>query len=234
MCTISYYLERGGIMTTGISLVRENAESMQPPRSLWVTFPLGRPLGVPNDTAFQHRVIAAALGLFERDIGPVLEDYPDDAPEVSVEAAPACPVSFPKAIGNTTWQSRLASEFSSLSPWYELGIRRRGGRTLVGASDFSIEKNLRKMGEYLDLNQLPTDELLWFKRAIEDVKIWYVEAMTAQPGNYNQNRVYETLWHETQLGAGLAKFYEGFGAHPKLYPFARLILPRAAVGGSTG
>ena len=36
-------------MTTGISLVRENTASMQPPRALWVPFPLGRPLGVPDD-----------------------------------------------------------------------------------------------------------------------------------------------------------------------------------------
>ena len=56
-------------MTTGISLVRENAESMRPPRSLWVSFSLGRPLGVPNDSQFQHRVIAAALNLLS-----VIED----------------------------------------------------------------------------------------------------------------------------------------------------------------
>ena len=45
MSALSYYLEREGIMTTGISLVRENTASMRPPRALWVSFPLGRPLG---------------------------------------------------------------------------------------------------------------------------------------------------------------------------------------------
>ncbi|MCZ6617015.1 MAG: hypothetical protein O7E57_02690 [Gammaproteobacteria bacterium] len=221
-------------MTTGISLVRENAESMQPPRSLWVTFPLGRPLGVPNDAAFQHRVIAAALDLLTRNHGPVLEDFPEDAPAVSVESAPSCPVSFPTVTDDSTWQGRLSCELSTLKPWYDLGRRRRGGRTLVGVSDLSIDENLRKLGEYLDLEQLPTDELIWFKRAIEDAKVYYVEALTAQPGNYNQTKVYETLWFETQLGAGLAKFYERFQAHPKLSLFARIVLPREAVGGSTG
>ena len=72
------------------------------------------------------------------------------------------------------------------------------------------------------------------KRAIEDAKVYYVEALTAQPGSYNQTKVYETIWHETQLGAGLAKFYEAFRAHPKLSLFARIVLPREAVGGSTG
>ena len=65
-------------MTTGISLVRENAASIQPPRSLWVTFPLGRPLGVPGDPAFQHGVIRAALALLETRSGPILADYPLD------------------------------------------------------------------------------------------------------------------------------------------------------------
>ena len=232
MCALSYYLERAGIMTTGISLVRENAESMRPPRSLWVTFELGRPLGVPNDVEFQQRVIAAALELLTRDHGPVLEDYPEDAPVVSVESAPACPVSFTKATDQTTWQGRLSSELATLKPWYDLGLRRRGGRTLVGVSDLSIDENLSKLGKYLDSDQLP-GELRWFKRAIEDAKVYYVEALTAQPGNYHSAQVYDTIWHDTELGAGLAEFYEAFRAHPKLSLFARIILPRDAVSGSS-
>ena len=221
-------------MTTGISLVRENAESMQPPRSLWVTFPLGRPLGIPDDDAFQHRVIAAALELLEQDHGPVLADFSEDAPVVNVESAPACPVSFPKATDDASWQGRLATELTTLQPWYDLGRRRRDGRTLVGASRSSVEDNLAKLGKYLDAGTLPTDELQWFKQAIEDAKAYYLEALTAQPGNYDQTEVYSTIWHETQLGAALAKFYEGFQSHPKLALFARLILPREAIGGSTG
>ena len=67
-------------MSTGISLVRENAASLQPPRTLWVSFPLGRPLGVPGDPAFQRRVIQAGLQLLTRSEGPVLQDYAEDAP----------------------------------------------------------------------------------------------------------------------------------------------------------
>jgi hypothetical protein len=89
---LSYYLERDGIMTEGISLVRENSQSMQPPRALWVSLPLvGRP---PGDTEFQHRVIDAALSLLTAEMGPVLVDYPEDAPTVSVDNTPTYPVSF--------------------------------------------------------------------------------------------------------------------------------------------
>ena len=72
-------------MTTGISLVRENAAAMRPPRMLWVPFPLGRPLGRAGDAEFQHRVIAHGLDLLHRPSGPVLEDYPEDMAEEMTE-----------------------------------------------------------------------------------------------------------------------------------------------------
>jgi hypothetical protein len=146
VCALSYYLEREGIMTTGISLVRENAESMQPPRSLWVPFPLGRPLGKPNDKAFQHRVIAAALALLERTTGPVLENYPEDAPTVSIEKSAACPVSFGNTQAEaTTWAARLVSELTQMQAWYDLGKRRRNGRSLVGVAGEPMQTMLKKI-----------------------------------------------------------------------------------------
>jgi hypothetical protein len=39
---LGHFLEREGIPTTGISLVREHTEKIRPPRALWVTFELGR------------------------------------------------------------------------------------------------------------------------------------------------------------------------------------------------
>ena len=151
MSALGYYLEREGILTTGISLVRENTLSMQPPRALWVTFPLGRPLGKPDDADFQHRVITAALGLLNRSTGPVLEDYPEDAPSIDVDSAPACPVSFTKQPKDLdTWKARILNELNGLQPWYDLGRRRRKGRTLVGLSDLAIDDNLSRLGQLLD------------------------------------------------------------------------------------
>ena len=221
-------------MTTGVSLVRENAASLKPPRTLWVPFPLGRPLGRANDAAFQHRVIGAALKLLERDGGPVLEDYPEDAPVGEGDATAACPVSFPRPAANDTWTARLLGELALLRPWYDLGRRRRRGRSLVGASRRSMDENLRKLGEYLDRGELPESELHWFKAAIEDAKIYYVEALTAQPGSAAGTAAYDTLWHETQFGAALAWFHDRFLAHPDLRPFARAVLPRRAVVGADG
>ena len=99
MSAIGHYLESEGIATASISLVREHTEVMQPPRALWVPFPLGRPMGVAHDPAFQRRVLRALLALFERPSGPVLEDFPEDAPADGLvhaddSAGEACPVFF--------------------------------------------------------------------------------------------------------------------------------------------
>ena len=80
MGALAYYLELAGMPTTQISLIREHTEAIRPPRALWVPFMLGRPLGAPNDPEFQTRVLRAALKLLDAPSGPVLEDYPEDAP----------------------------------------------------------------------------------------------------------------------------------------------------------
>ena len=80
MSALAHYFEAAGIPTTLSALVREHAVAIKPPRALSVPFELGRPLGAPEHAAFQTRVIAAALELLERPSGPILEDYPEDAP----------------------------------------------------------------------------------------------------------------------------------------------------------
>lgn len=68
-------LERAGITTVSVSLLREVAQVINPPRTLFVPFPMGFPLGEPNNTDLQHRVIAAALALLPRSEVPVLAEF---------------------------------------------------------------------------------------------------------------------------------------------------------------
>jgi hypothetical protein len=64
-------LERRGIATVAISLLRPVVERVRPPRALFVPFPHGYPLGRPNDPAGQLGVIEAALTLLEDgSLGP--------------------------------------------------------------------------------------------------------------------------------------------------------------------
>ena len=58
-------LERRGIATVAIQLLREVAERVRPPRALLVPFRHGYPLDRPSDSARQHAVVEAALRLLE-------------------------------------------------------------------------------------------------------------------------------------------------------------------------
>ena len=62
---IAAELERHGIATVALQLLREVAERVGPPRALWVPFPHGYPLAAPHAPARQHAVLEAALRLLE-------------------------------------------------------------------------------------------------------------------------------------------------------------------------
>lgn len=70
-------LERRGIATVAIQLLREVALRVRPPRALFVPFPHGYPLGLPGDVLGQRRVIESALRVLEAPslAPPVLVDF---------------------------------------------------------------------------------------------------------------------------------------------------------------
>ncbi len=70
-------LERRGIATVAIQLLRVVAERVRPPRALFAPFRHGYPLGAPLDAARQHAVIEAALRVLEisEPRPPVLVDF---------------------------------------------------------------------------------------------------------------------------------------------------------------
>ena len=141
---------------------------MRPPRILWVSFPLGRPLGKPGDAEFQTKVIESGLKLLVKPKGPILEDYPIDLPEAIDMEPPACPVSFARETPIDTWRAKLAKEVASLATWYELGLERRG-RTSVGCCDSSITEILARLADWLDdAGDFP--DHVWLKFALEDLK----------------------------------------------------------------
>jgi hypothetical protein len=72
---IQSIFEREGMATVSITLLREVTEKVAPPRALFVPYPLGYPLGKPNDAELQRRIIVAALALLERDALPLIEDF---------------------------------------------------------------------------------------------------------------------------------------------------------------
>ena len=65
VCLVAAEMERRGIRTVCLQLLRVVAEKVRPPRALLLPFRHGYPLDRPHDPAAQHRVLAAALALFE-------------------------------------------------------------------------------------------------------------------------------------------------------------------------
>jgi len=74
---IAAEMERRGITTVCIVLLREVAEKVRPPRALFVPFRHGYPLDRPHDPERQRAVIERALALTASDsAAPLLEDLP--------------------------------------------------------------------------------------------------------------------------------------------------------------
>ena len=232
VCGISYYLESEVIQTVRIVLFRDIAETMKPPRIFWVCFPLGRPLGKPADAAFQTKVIKYTLALLDAEQGPVLEDYPIDLPDIDIPP-PACPVSFHPKRDDESWRGRLTKEVAALTPWYELGLKPRG-RTMVGVCESSITDIVVDVTTWADDATQPFPEPSWLKLALEDLKSFYSEAITAQPGDYEAGYSDALIFDDTVLGELIVHYVNYFEAKDPNHPFIRVIASREQLKRSTG
>lgn len=180
-------------------------------------FVLGRPLGLPDDPAFQTRVLTAALRLLECPSGPVLADYDTDAPEPAQDEQPtilACPIpqrgqTNADAETEPSVRAMLAAEIAFLRPWYEQARLARG-RTTVGVSDSTPEAAADLLADWIergDHSGIPADRL---KLALDDLRAYCLEAGAAQPGAAtNHTRLEHWYWWQTAIGRALRE------AHPQ-------------------
>ena len=214
MGALGHYLEEEGIPTTQISLVREHTAVMHPPRALWVSFILGRPFGVPNDAAFQRRVLVAVLGLLEAKSGPVLEDYPEDAPRPLEEELEefACPFTLRRPPGKSDLAGELQREVAELVPWHELSQKKRG-RTTAGMSGLPAEAAAKFVTDFIADPSIPgyREDLTpvgALRLACHDLKAYYFEAAAAQPGARAALEAEQWFWRETVAGRVFLKLRE--------------------------
>ena len=206
MGALGHFIEREGLATAQISLIREQTAAIRPPRALWVPFMLGRPFGAPNAPDFQRKVLRALLALFGRPSGPVLEDFTEDAPvDAAGETAFACPVSFAHAdTGSDEPVKAMRREIAQLAPWYELARARRG-RTTVGVSGLTIEQAANFAVGFTGDAPAPVYDAslsagVALKRVCDDLKAYYYEAVAAQPGNLSPREIDRWFWFETIAG----------------------------------
>ena len=235
------YIEDEGVPTVQLSLVREHTAALRPPRALWVPFMLGRPLGAPDDPAFQRRVVTMALQLFERASGPVLEDFPEEAPASAAAEnmeGMVCAVDFPQAQQDATLAELVRGEVAQLRSWYDVALKRRG-RTALGAAGASVENLVDFVGAWAAGKQPPPyrDDIPpanALRLACEEIKTFYFEAIAGQPGSRPPAEVHRWFWHETAAGRLIFALHDALvnSADVRLRSFANdSLIPRAAKHG---
>ena len=208
MSGLAHYFEAEGFATVLVGFVREHIELVKPPRALWLNFPMGRPLGKPNDPKYQLKVIRAAFELFDAPSGPVLEDFPDVIPVKDGRMGYALPpglVYSTDDIGDVdALQAEVQAEVEGLRPAYEAAAAARG-RTTVGASELEIAglapyiaafvKGERPRSPRKGLSPIPA-----LKLVAEDLQAYYTETRTHRDGIDDFELLGKWFWEESKAG----------------------------------
>jgi hypothetical protein len=226
MCTravsgLAYFLEAEGIATIVLGLIPHHVRKMRPPRALLVPFELGRPLGAPHDPEGQHEVLSAALDLLDQaGPGPLVASFEAEVGAIATEHDPwVCPVSFPVAPTGSSLAERIGAEVRLLQPWFDLAYRQRG-HTAANVSGMDIDTVVGWLCEFLGdpgPEGSPVAEASLsesFKLGLEDLKAFYLEAITVQPHSGSSSDLNTWFWEETAAGELLWSLHERLWEHP--------------------
>lgn len=204
---MAHMLEERGLATTVLALALPQVEQTRPPRAVMTPFMLGRPLGEPNDTAFQRRVLMQALRLLERTDGPViLEHFPDDNPSWTDRADWVPAVTLPppgQPLNAKEWEEALRTEMAQVSPAWER-FKARFGRTTVGLSGQTPDAWPAFATAFLD-GGLPTvpahpTPALALRFLADDLKALYSEAVQADGAPPSARQIDGWFWRRTVAG----------------------------------
>ena len=165
------------------------------------------------------------IGLLEAPEGPVLADFPDDEPESESELTVlACPVDFTQETDESgeadPLQAAFHREMAGMRPWYDMAVDKRR-RTTVGVSSIDIGE----LGDFIYAfvkgiePENPRDDLtlpFTLKLAVEDLKAFYTEGITAQPGQegISSKAVKDWFWNDTVAGEVLIKLVDACEKSP--------------------
>ncbi len=160
-------------------------------------------------------VLRSVLALVEEPEGPVLADYPVEAPKLGMDEGPwACPLPLPAPPPPSSAAEellrRLTDEIGLLQPWYDESLR-KSGRTDVGlsglnggeADQMALTLASFAAGESPEPPagaRAPMPVLLRF--LVDDLKSYYFAAALAQPGAAKPDSaaLYGWLFRETVFG----------------------------------
>ena len=207
MCGLAHIFETEGLASVLVGFVREHMEAVKPPRALWLDFPMGRPMGKPNDPDFQKGVIRAAFRLFEAPSGPVLEDFPEAIPIRDGRMSYALPdevILKPGEAGDIdALLAQAQAEVAALKPGYEAAKAARG-RTTVGASELAIEELAPFIAQFARGEKVKKSPrkgvppLALFKLAVEDLWAYFTESISHAEGVTEFEDLGAAFWENTR------------------------------------
>jgi len=144
----------------------------------------------------------------------LIEDFPEDVPVSGRQVAPlACPVSFKNKEESLSDDQQLTAalkaEIAGMRNWYDLAVKKRG-RTTVGVSKMEIDKIGDFIGEFIMGNtpENPRSDISFpyaVNLLVDDLKAYYYEALTAQPGqaSLSSEALNNWFWKETAASRAL-------------------------------
>lgn len=212
---LAHYLEEEGLATTIVSLVRLHSETIEPPRTLFVPFELGRPLGQPNNHVLQREVLEQALRLLESDNGPSLIsdfDQSNDGTQTDESWSPPATVFSDLDMTNATdLKTRLKDEIETLTPNYALAKKTRG-RSTVGVSRLTMGEIAEHVTSFIGEphQESPREDLssaMVLRFGVDDLKAFYAEA-ASHGGSPSSWQLGNWFWRDTVAGQILISLRE--------------------------
>jgi hypothetical protein len=206
------------LVTVALSLVREHTMKVKPPRAVYVPFPLGLPVGHPENVTEQDAVLTLAFSTLDAPSGPVLFDYVDEqaaseagspmqASEVNVSAA-ALSVDLVTEVTlmRRYWEQRL--EATGRSGVGLTGIPPQRFRGVVRFLEAFVTDPTSDMPERPPETALP----LYIRSCVEDLRVMYAEArMKTHPNEQSAERQHWILG-ETALGVLMRRLRDAMEA----------------------
>ncbi len=204
---LAHYLERDGLATVNIALVYKHAAVAQPsPRALWVPFWYGRPLGAPNESVLQRRVLDATMALLDEPGDRLLKEFAEDAPLTAGALDWRPPFDLPpvdedgdrKALADA-----LREEVAIMAARHEEARAGRNG-SFVGLSGLSLMGVADLLVDFLCAREETITSTkrpgLALKFGAQELIDAYAECVIATGGADSPFGFRHWYWHETTAG----------------------------------
>ena len=206
MSAIAHWLEKAGISTVVIGLVRLHLEKIAPPRALWVPFELGRPTGSPSDPELQRAVLEQALQLVVTAKKQTIADFKTDDSRFTADPQWRAP-----EIKKCT---SVEEECAALKSYYQRQCVDKS-RTSVGVAKTPVIELASLFDEVFENKKLKAvrsdiSARLMFRLALDDLKAYYIEAALAGSSKPSSQQLCDWIWKETLLGSRMRELRHRF------------------------